>query len=135
MKKKYLSVKQSLGYKNLKLALDNVFNIKLDDVLINEGEFENFSLNIKYNNQEVNMGISSTEKHAQFQVGAGGMFDILFPNPDYPQSSILSMKFFHDLLEDQEKIEKVEFVFGGDEKAIEVALRILKDYLDNETRV
>ncbi|HEK9573092.1 TPA: hypothetical protein SU069_001938, partial [Streptococcus equi subsp. equi] len=49
----YLPVKESLGYRNLKIALMNVFSIDLDKFTIIEGEFENFGFHLNYNNKEI----------------------------------------------------------------------------------
>lgn len=58
----YLPIKESLGYKNVKQALWKVFLADLDTIPIQEGEFENFSFPFSYNNYEMTMLLSSTEK-------------------------------------------------------------------------
>ncbi|HEK9692514.1 TPA: hypothetical protein SU875_002050, partial [Streptococcus equi subsp. equi] len=59
----YLPVKESLGYRNLKIALMNVFSIDLDKFTIIEGEFENFGFHLNYNNKEIIIWITSTGKN------------------------------------------------------------------------
>lgn len=63
MSETYLPIKESLGYQNVKTALWNVFEINLDTILIREGkEYENFGFSFSYNNYEMTMLLSSTEK-------------------------------------------------------------------------
>lgn len=132
MTEKYLPIRESLGYKNVRLAMLNVFNFELDNTLVHEGKFENFNFNFLYNNQELTLAITSSEKNRQLEAGNGGIFNIWFLNPNYPEASILDIQFFYDLLDDEEKINKVKRVFGDDQPAIEKALQILKDYLERK---
>ena len=132
MTEHYLPIKESLGYKNVKQALQNVFSVNLDDIQIRAGEYENFSFLFTYNNYFMTMLLSSTKKNTQFNFGEGGMFDILFPNPKYPEHSFLEETFFHNLLVDEKMSESVESVFGKAEKSVEHALQVLKDFLDSD---
>lgn len=58
----YLPIKESLGYRNVKKASWNVFEVDLGNFHIREGEFENFSFPFSYNNYEMTMLLLSTEK-------------------------------------------------------------------------
>ena len=78
------------------------------------------------------MLLSSTEKKAQFNFGEGGMFDILFPNPKYPEHSFLEETFFYNFIQNKEVKGSVENIFGRKERDIEHAMRILKDFLDSD---
>lgn len=62
MTEHYLPIKESLGYKNVKQALQNVFSVNLDDIQIRAGEYENFSFLFTYNNYFMTMLLSSTKK-------------------------------------------------------------------------
>lgn len=128
---KYLPVKESLGYKNVKKALWNVFSANLDDFEITEGEYENFGFQFRYKAHVFDMGLSSTGKGIQFECGEGGLFTIALPNPTYPKESFLKSVFFHHLLTDMELRDEVRYVFGKKEGAIERALFILKQYIDS----
>ena len=133
MSETYLPIKESLGYQNVKTALWNVFEINLDTILIREGkEYENFGFSFSYNNYEMTMLLSSTEKKAQFNFGEGRMFDILFPNPKYPEHSFLEETFFYNFIQNKEVKGSVENIFGRKERDIEHAMRILKDFLDSD---
>lgn len=44
MNENYLPVRESMGYRNVKKALNNIFSINLDQIDIRTGEFENFGL-------------------------------------------------------------------------------------------
>ncbi len=131
MIQRYLPVKESLGYKNLKIALMNVFGVNLDREKISEGEFENFKFILQYSELEVKIFISSTEKDVPFQYGEGGELGIYLANPDYPDKSILSEKSLNYFIEDMEKSKMVEFVSGKNVEKLEKALQILKEYLDS----
>ena len=77
-----LPVKESLGYQNVKTALWNVFSANLDMIAIDEKLFESFGFPFYYNNYEMTMVISDTEKNVQFQAGEGGFFDVWFTDPN-----------------------------------------------------
>ncbi|HEK9159061.1 TPA: hypothetical protein SUC28_001332 [Streptococcus equi subsp. equi] len=128
----YLPVKEGLGYRNLKIALMNVFSIDLDKFTIIEGEFENFGFHLNYNNKEIIIWITSTGKNRQFEYGEGGQLMISLPNPKYPDRSFLDRVTLESLLTDTEKIEAVDYAFGRYEHRLEIALAILKDYLDSD---
>ncbi|HEL0749803.1 TPA: hypothetical protein TU263_001811, partial [Streptococcus equi subsp. zooepidemicus] len=68
----YLPIKESLGYKNVKQALWNIFSIDLETLQIEQGEFENFGFILKYKTDEIIIWIASTEKNKQFEYGEGG---------------------------------------------------------------
>ncbi|WP_373760654.1 hypothetical protein [Streptococcus ferus] len=132
MSEHYLPVRESLGYKNVKQALKAIFSINLDELPIISGQFEDFGFVIKYKSIEIDMGISSTGKNLQFNIGEGGTFDISLPNPKYPKSSFMSRRFFYNFIEDSITRDRVQYVSGKDEKAIEYAMKVLKDYLDSD---
>lgn len=48
MTDKYLPIRESLGYENLKKALVRVFNVNLSHIEIIEGEYENFIFDLDY---------------------------------------------------------------------------------------
>ncbi|MGT2950274.1 hypothetical protein BU202_02000 [Streptococcus cuniculi] len=120
----YLPIRESLGYRNVKTALWNVFSVNLDAISIDEKLFESFSFIFQYKSYEMTMTISDTEKHVQFQAGEGGIFDIWFPNP---KDELFGATFLHELMEDEKIKERTRRVFGRDEKAIEYAMQALKD--------
>lgn len=78
MSEQYLSIKESLGYKNVKQALWNVFSVDLDGIKIREGEYENFGFDFKYKGYKMNMGIAATGKRVQFEAGEGGLLIYCF---------------------------------------------------------
>ncbi|MWV55911.1 hypothetical protein [Streptococcus zhangguiae] len=86
---------------------------------------------IVYHSIQIDMGISSTGKNLQFNIGEGGTFEILLPNPNNPEKSFMTRRFFHHFIEDSRVKEKVKYIFGKDQKSIESALQILKDFLDS----
>ena len=124
-----LPVKESLGYQNVKTALWNVFSANLDMIAIDEKLFESFGFPFYYNNYEMTMVISDTEKNVQFQAGEGGFFDVWFTDPN---DTFFGTTFLYELIADKEAREKVRRVFGKDEKAIEYAMQVLKDFLDSD---
>ncbi|HEL0612819.1 TPA: hypothetical protein TUU92_001814, partial [Streptococcus equi subsp. zooepidemicus] len=73
-----------------------------------------------------------TGKNRQFEYGEGGQLMISLPNPKYPDSSFLDRVTLESLLTDTEKIEAVDYAFGRYEHRLEIALAILKDYLDSD---
>ncbi|MBF0837777.1 hypothetical protein, partial [Bacteroides acidifaciens] len=75
------------------------------------------------------MGISSTGKDVQFEFNEGGQFNIYFSNP---KDDLIPLTFLYELISDKTTSESIETVFGRDEKAIEHALRVLKDFLDSD---
>lgn len=129
MSETYLPVRESLGYRNVKTALWNVFATDLDTIQIREGEYENFSFDFKYKIYKMNMGIAATGKHIQFEAGEGGLFDILFDNLN---DSIIGVTFLHNLIADKKISEKIRRVFGKNENDVEYAMQVLKDYLDSD---
>ena len=119
----YLPVKESLGYKNVKTALWNVFEVDLDNIPVREGnEFENFGFSLHYNGYEVTMILSGTGKHRQFEFGEGGELGIMIPNP---RNVLVSVSFLDELVSDEEIKDKIENIFGKDEKSVEYALRVI----------
>lgn len=78
------------------------------------------------------MGTSSTGKNQQFEFGEGGVFYISLPNPNYPQESFLSRRFLPYFIVDQRVKKRLENIFGKNEKDIEYAMQVLKDYLDEK---
>ncbi|WP_231196465.1 hypothetical protein [Streptococcus equi] len=86
---RYLPIKESLGYKNVRQALWNVFSVDLNHIIIDEKLFESFSFRFQYREYEMTMIISDTEKHVQFQAGEGGLFDVWIPNPNNSFGAVL----------------------------------------------
>ncbi|HGK7341115.1 TPA: hypothetical protein ACJ510_001925, partial [Streptococcus equi subsp. zooepidemicus] len=125
----YLPIKESLGYKNVKQALWNIFSIDLETLQIEQGEFENFGFILKYKTDEIIIWIASTEKNKQFEYGEGGRLIITVPNPKYPEDSFLDTIYFHNLLTNDVLSDIVRYSLGKDEKSIEQTFQILKDYL------
>ncbi|MWV55915.1 hypothetical protein [Streptococcus zhangguiae] len=125
----YLPIRKSLGYRNIREALMAIFFKNLDDILIREGEYENFAFDFFYKGYEVNMGIAATGKNIQFEVGEGGLFDILFPYDIDKESDFV---FLHEVIKDEVISNSVRRVFGKNEKDVEYALLILKDFLDSD---
>lgn len=128
----YLPIKESLGYKNVKQALWNVFSVDLDSLSVTHGEFEDFGFVLEYKHIKIDMGISSSGKNIQLNIGEGGTFDISLPNPKYPENPFLSKRFFYNFIEDSIIRDDVQYVLGRDEESIEYAMRVLKDYLDSD---
>ena len=133
MTEKYLSIRESLGYQNLKTALMNVFNVNLSHIEIIEGEYENFIFDLDYKKYKIRLIIASTEKNVQFQFGKGGSLSILISNPNYPIDDLENYDVLWTLIEDKSKQEQIRHAFGSDETALEKALEILKEYLDNRS--
>ena len=121
----YLSIKVSLGYKNVKQALWTIFSVNLDEILIHDGEDENFNFVFTYKNCEMTMGISSTGKYTQFEAGEGGLFNVWF---SHYVGKRFAITFLYEVIGD----ESIKRVFGKDEQSIEYAMRVLKDYLDSD---
>lgn len=136
MSEQYLPVRDSLGYKEVRTALDQVFSIDLDDIQIRKGEYENFAFSFKYGGYDLEMVLSSTGKNKQFEFGEGGRFSISLPNPKYPNDSFLERIYFHNLLTDKNLISDVKDAFGKKRGSIMKSLVILKNFLDsNQAKV
>lgn len=125
MSELYLPIRDSLGYQNVKQALERVFSIDLDTIAIHEGEDENFNFPFVYKGYHMTMGISSTSKNRQFEAGEGGLFNIWFTQTDEQRFSII---FLSKIIDDK----SIKRVYGCDEKSVEHALQLLKDFLDSE---
>ena len=125
MSELYLPIRDSLGYQNVKQALERVFSIDLDTVAIHEGEDENFNFPFVYKGYHMTMGISSTSKNRQFEAGEGGLFNIWFTQTDEQRFSII---FLSKIIDDK----SIKRVYGCDEKSVEHTLQLLKDFLDSE---
>lgn len=54
MSEGYLSTRDSLGYQNVKQALEKIFSIDLDTITINERDDENFNFPFMYNGYHMN---------------------------------------------------------------------------------
>ncbi|SFC49146.1 DUF6572 domain-containing protein [Streptococcus equinus] len=132
MTEHYLPAKESLGYKNVKTALWNVFQIDLDKIPIREGEYENFGFDLTYNSIPTKVVVAGTRKNRQFEIGEGGMVTISLPNPGYPTSAFLKTQFFHRVIKDPTIRERVEDLFGRKEEDIEFVFKVLKDYLESD---
>ena len=125
MSELYLPIRDSLGYQNVKQALERVFSIDLDTIAIHEGEDENFNFPFVYKGYHMTMGISSTSKNRQFEAGEGGLFNIWFTQTDEQRFSIT---FLSKVINDK----SIKRVYGCDEKSVEHTLQLLKDFLDSE---
>ena len=125
MSELYLPIRDSLGYQNVKQALERVFSIDLDTIAIHEGEDENFNFPFVYKGYHMTMGISSTSKNRQFEAGEGGLFNIWFTQTDEQRFSII---FLSKIIDDK----SIKRVYGYDEKSVEHTLQLLKDFLDSE---
>lgn len=125
MSELYLPIRDSLGYQNVKQALERVFSVDLDTIAIHEGEDENFNFPFVYKGYHMTMGISSTSKNRQFEAGEGGLFNIWFTQTDEQRFSII---FLSKIIDDK----SIKRVYGCDEKSVEHTLQLLKDFLDSE---
>ena len=125
MSELYLPIRDSLGYQNVKQALERVFSIDLDTIAIHEGEDENFNFPFVYKGYHMTMGISSTSKNRQFEAGEGGLFNIWFTQTERQRFSII---FLSKIIDDK----SIKRVYGCDEKSVEHTLQLLKDFLDSE---
>ena len=125
MSEAYLPIRESLGYQNVKKALEKIFSIDLDTIAIHEGEDENFNFPFVYKGYHMTMGISSTGKNRQLEAGEGGLFNIWFTQADEQRFSIT---FLSKIIDD--KILKR--VYGRDKKSVEHTLQLLKDFLNSD---
>lgn len=125
MSEVYLTIRESLGYQNVKKALEQVFSIDLDTIAIHEGEDENFNFPFVYKGYHMTMGISSTSKNRQLEAGEGGLFNIWFTQADEQRFSIT---FLSKIIDDK----SIKRVYGRDKKSVEHSLQILKDFLDSD---
>ena len=125
MSELYLPIRESLGYQNVKQALEKIFSIDLDTIAIHEGEDENFNFPFAYKGYHMTMGISSTGKNRQLEAGEGGLFNIWFTQVDEQKFSII---FLSKIIDDK----SLKRVYGRDKKSVEHTLQILKDFLDSE---
>ena len=125
MSELYLPIRESLGFQNVKRALEQVFSIDLDTIAIHEGEDENFNFPFMYKGYHMTMGISSTCKNRQLEAGEGGLFNIWFTQADEQRFSIT---FLSKIIDDK----SIKRVYGRDRKSVERTLQILKDFLDSD---
>lgn len=122
----YLPVKDSIGYINLRKALNNVFHIDLDKISIRESNYENFSFELPGLEKNVRIGITATAKNQQFNAGPGGILSIMVENPSYPRDSIMPVTPFYNLV-DHDLREKIEYAFGKNLEKLDLALEIFKE--------
>lgn len=125
MSELYLPIRDSLGYQNVKQALEKIFSIDLDTIAIHEGEDENFNFPFAYKGYHMTMGISSTGKNRQLEAGEGGLFNIWFTQADEQKFSII---FLSKIIDDK----SLKRVYGRDRKSVEQTLQLLKDFLDSD---
>lgn len=125
MSEGYLPTRESLGYQNVKQALERVFSIDLDTIAIHEGEDENFNFPFVYKGYHMTIGISSTSKNRQLEAGEGGLFNIWFTQTD-------EQKFSVTLLSQAIDDKSIKRVYGHDKKSVEHTLQLLKDFLDSD---
>ena len=125
MSEGYLPIRNSLGYQNVKQALEKIFSIDLDTIAIHEGENENFNFPFVYKGYHMTMGISSTGKNRQLEAGEGGLFNIWFTQTDELRFSIT---FLSKVIDDK----SIKRVYGCDEKSVEHTLQLLKDFIDSD---
>jgi hypothetical protein len=119
------SIRESLGYQNVKQALERVFSINLDTIAIHEGEDENFNFPFVYKGHHMTMGISSTSKNRQLEAGEGGLFNIWFTQTDEQRFSVTLLS---QVIDDK----SIKRVYGRDKKSVEHTLQLLKDFLDSD---
>lgn len=125
MSEGYLPIRNSLGYQNVKQALEKIFSIDLDTIAIHEGEDENFNFPFVYKGYHMTMGISSTGKNRQLEAGEGGLFNIWFTQMDEQRFSITFLSKIID-------VKSIRRVYGRDEKSVEHTLQLLKDFIDSD---
>lgn len=125
MSELYLPIRDSLGYQNVKQALERVFSINLDTITINEEEDENFNFPFAYKGYYMTMGISSTGKTAQLEAGEGGFFNIWFTQTDEQRFSVTLLS---QVIDDK----SIKRVYGRDKKSVEHTLQLLKYFLDSD---
>ena len=125
MSEGYLPTRDSLGYQNVKQALEKIFSIDLDTIAIHEGEDENFNFPFMYKGYHMTIGISSTGKNTQLEAGEGGLFNIWFDQTDEQRFSI---NFLSKVIDDK----SIRRVYGRDEELVERTLNILKDFLNSD---
>ena len=125
MSEAYLPIRESLGYQNVKKALEKIFSIDLDTIAIHEGEDENFNFPFVYKGYHMTMGISSTRKNRQLEAGEGGLFNIWFTQADEQRFSIT---FLSKIIDDK----SLKRVYGRDKKSVEHTLQLLKDFLNSD---
>ena len=125
MSEGYLPIRNSLGYQNVKQALEKIFSIDLDTIAIHEGEDENFNFPFMYKGYHMTIGISSTGKNTQLEVGEGGLFNIWFVQTDEQRFSVT---FLSKVIDDK----SIKRVYGRDEKSVEHTLQLLKDFIDSD---
>ena len=125
MSELYLPIRESLGYQNVKQALEKIFSIDLDTIAIHEGEDENFNFPFAYKGYHMTMGISSTGKNRQLEAGEGGLFNIWFTQADEQKFSII---FLSKIIDDK----SLKRVYGRDKKSVEHTLQLLKDFLNSD---
>ena len=125
MSELYLPIRDSLGYQNVKQALERVFSINLDTITINEEEDENFNFPFVYKSYHMTMGISSTSKNRQLEAGEGGLFNIWFTQTDEQRFSVTLLS---QIIDDK----SIKRVYGRDKKSVEHTLQLLKDFLDSD---
>ena len=125
MSELYLPIRDSLGYQNVKQALERVFSFNLDTITIHEGEDENFNFPFAYKGYYMTMGISSTGKTAQLEAGEGGLFNIWFTQTDEQRFSVTLLS---QVIDDK----SIKRVYGHDEESVERTLQLLKDFLDSD---
>lgn len=125
MSEAYLPIRESLGYQNVKKALEKIFSIDLDTIAIHEGEDENFNFPFVYKGYHMTMGISSTGKNRQLEAGEGSLFNIWFTQADEQRFSIT---FLSKIIDDK----SLKRVYGRDKKSVEHTLQLLKDFLNSD---
>ena len=125
MSEGYLPTRDSLGYQNVKQALEKIFSIDLDSIAIHEGEDENFNFPFMYKGYHMTIGISSTGKNTQLEVGEGGLFNIWFVQTDEQRFSVT---FLSKVIDDK----SIKRVYGRDEKSVEHTLQLLKYFIDSD---
>ena len=125
MSEGYLPTRDSLGYQNVKQALEKIFSIDLDTIAIHEGEDENFNFPFMYKGYHMTIGISSTGKNTQLEVGEGGLFNFWFVQTDEQRFSVT---FLSKVIDDK----SIKRVYGRDEKSVEHTLQLLKYFIDSD---
>ena len=127
---RYLPIRESVGYKNIKRILRSIFSINLDEISIRDNlDYENFGFSFQYRNYPITMMVTGTGKNIQFEFGEGGELSIFLPDLD---NSLWGESELYELVLDKTIKDKLKHIFCKNEKSVEFAMQVLKDYLDKK---
>ena len=74
MTEKYLPIRESVGYKNVRLAMLNVFNFELDNITIHEGDYVK-TMGTNYTQKDINELTKLTTHNANSDTALLGYFE------------------------------------------------------------